>query len=162
MKDAAVAASEGFAKGAIFGVIKGAFGKGVPLRSGSNPNVPTERDSEIYVLRKSGGSELKAYLNGQEVPYGSAGSARPDLVVPIGNGLNAIEVMNYDLDNGFPLMLETLRTQIGDWNQDLPEDMEKRIMLDMRGRGYTEEFVNERIEVLEREFPGVDVEAIRG
>lgn len=162
MKDAAVAASEGFAKGAIFGVIKGAFGKGVPLRSGSNPNVPTERDSEIYVLRKSGGSELKAYLNGQEVPYGSAGSARPDLVVPIGNGLNAIEVMNYDLDNGFPLMLETLRTQIGDWNQDLPEDMEKRIMLDVRGRGYTEEFVNERIEVLEREFPGVDVEAIRG
>lgn len=28
MKDAAVAASEGFAKGAIFGVTKGAFGKG--------------------------------------------------------------------------------------------------------------------------------------
>lgn len=57
------------------------------------------------------------------MPYGSASSARPDLVVPMGNDLKAIEVMNYDLENGSSLMLETRRAQFEHWNEVLREEM---------------------------------------
>jgi len=162
LKDAAVAGSEGLKWGAIAGVAGGGVGKALPLRGGSNPKVPTARDSERYALWKYGGSEQKSYVNGKEVLYGVGGSARPDVVFKKGNRKVAGEVKNYDLENSFPSMLRTLRTQIDHRNLHLPKGMSQRIMLDVRGRGYTREFLKERIDVLKREFPEIPIDVIRG
>lgn len=59
-------------------------------------------------------------------------------------------------------MRRTLGKQIEQRNLDLPNGMSQMVMLDVRGRGYTREFLKGRIEDLEREFTGVPFDVIRG
>ncbi|MDN5800429.1 hypothetical protein [Corynebacterium casei] len=163
LKDAAVAASEGLKWGAIAGAVGGGIGKAktLPLPSGSNPKVPTARDSERYALWKYGGTEQKTYLNGKEVPRGGAGSVRPDVVFKKGNREVAVEVKNYNLEQNFNSLRVTLRNQIAYRKLQLPEGMSQMILLDVRGRGYSSAFLKPRIEMLKREFPDVAIDVIR-
>ena len=161
LKDAAVAASEGLKWGAISGVTKGGFGRALPLRGGSDPQVPTTQDSEQFVLRKYGGSVQKYYLNGKEVLYGGEGTARPDVVFKKGNREVAVEVKNYDLEKNYNSLRVTLRNQIAYRKLELPKGMSQMIVLDVRRRGYTSAFLKARIEMLKREFPDVAIDVIR-
>lgn len=162
LKNAAIAGSEGLKWGALTGVVGGGINKALPLRGGSNSKVPSPVDSEQYALWKYGGTAQKSYVNGKEVPYGVAGSARPDLVVTKGNRKVAVEVKNYALENNFPSSLRTLRSQINFRQTHLPVGWSQRVMLDLRGRGYSRKFVNEHVKILKKEFPEVSFDVIRG
>ena len=57
---------------------------------------PSWRQSEIDVGKQfSDYSNQKSYLNGQEVPYGTKGSVRPEYY----NNNHSVEVKNYNLEN---------------------------------------------------------------
>ncbi|MBE6864906.1 MAG: hypothetical protein E7495_10180 [Ruminococcus flavefaciens] len=137
--------SEGFKWGAIVGAFSGGASKSLALYSESKI-VPTPRESEIRALAKYGGEEQIAFWNGEEVAYNFTGATRPDVVVRNPNGtLEAIEVKNYDLKNDTYNLCRELKRQIGSRNTNLPEGSTQRIVLDVKGRGYSQSFINQKI-----------------
>ncbi len=146
VKAAALKASEGFMWGAITGAVAGGVSEAFKAKtaaasSGVIKDIPSPRESELFALEQYGGSEQVTYLAGQEVPWGTAGGTRPDVVRQIGNQLEAIEVKNYDLQNNVGGLCSELKRQISQRVTDLPPDSLQRIALDVRGRGYTAEMI---------------------
>lgn len=146
VKAAALKASEGFMWGAITGAVAGGVSEAFKAKtaaasSGVIKDIPSPRESELFALEQYGGSEQVTYLAGQEVPWGTAGGTRPDVVRQIGNQLEAIEVKNYDLQNNIGGLCSELKRQISQRVTDLPPDSLQRIALDVRGRGYTAEII---------------------
>lgn len=146
VKAAALKASEGFMWGAITGAVAGGVSEAFKAKtaaasSGVIKDIPSPRESELFALEQYGGSEQVTYLAGQEVPWGTAGGTRPDVVRQIGNQLEAIEVKNYDLQNNVGGLCSELKRQISQRFTDLPPDSLQRIALDVRGRGYTAEII---------------------
>lgn len=146
VKAAALKASEGFMWGAITGAVAGGVSEAFKAKtaaasSGVIKDIPSPRESELFALEQYGGSEQVTYLAGQEVPWGTAGGTRPDVVRQIGNQLEAIEVKNYDLQNNVGGLCSELKRQISQRVTDLPPDSLQRIALDVRGRGYTAEII---------------------
>lgn len=138
--------SEGFKWGAISGAVVGGFSEALSLRGA----IRTPRDSEIQALKKYGGAdgrEQVAYLNGVEVKYSTYGATRPDVVHTVENHIEAIEVKNYKLDNqnSFNALKNELYRQVSSRIQNLPEGSSQRIVLDVQGRGYSLNFINEKI-----------------
>lgn len=146
-KSAALGASEGFKWGAITGAVAGGVSKMVQVQK-ANPKIPTPRQSEQHALKKYRGVEQKSYLGGKEVPYATPGSTRPDIVRPVNGRLEAIEVKNYDLENGFSSLRSNLARQIADRKKNLPQGSVQRISLDVRGKNYSTKFVKESVESL--------------
>ena len=146
VKAAALKASEGFMWGAITGAVAGGVSEAFKAKtaaasSGVIKDIPSPRESELFALEQYGGSEQVTYLAGQEVPWGTAGGTRPDVVRQIGNQIEAIEVKNYDLQNNVGGLCSELKRQITQRVTDLPADSLQRIALDVRGRGYTVEII---------------------
>ena len=146
VKAAALKASEGFMWGAITGAVAGGVSEAFKAKtaaasSGVIKDIPSPRESELFALEQYGGSEQVTYLAGQEVPWGTAGGTRPDVVRQIGNQIEAIEVKNYDLQNNIGGLCSELKRQISQRVTDLPPDSLQRIALDVRGRGYTAEII---------------------
>lgn len=146
VKAAALKASEGFMWGAITGAVAGGVSEAFKAKtaaasSGVIKDIPSPRESELFALEQYGGSEQVTYLAGQEVPWGTAGGTRPDVVRQIGNQIEAIEVKNYDLQNNVGGLCSELKRQITQRVTDLPADSLQRIALDVRGRGYTAEII---------------------
>lgn len=142
VKSASLKASEGFKWGAIAGAIFGGANKTLDLYKASKA-VPTPRESEIRVLNKYGGSEQLSYLNGQEVPISTQNATRPD-VIRYNNGvLEAIEVKNYNLNQGTSrnTLYKELERQVSSRVKNLPEGSTQRIVLDVKGRGYSEDLI---------------------
>ena len=96
---------------------------------------PSPRDSEIKAQEIYGGDEQKSYKDGKEVPYGTPGSTRPDIVRQNGDETEAIEVKNYNLEDPKQVaaLIKELQRQIGQRVQDLPEGFLQRVVLDVRG-----------------------------
>lgn len=168
LENAAVNASEGFKWGAIAGSVTGAAAEAykVKVAADAAKKVPTPRESELAVLDKYAGREQVSYMNGQEVPFGTNGSTRPDVIVDKGNGLiEAIEVKNYELKGNTHQLYKTLRAQIEHRALHLPEGATQKVVLDVRGRGYTDELLNYVVRKIQENcydiYPNLPVEIIR-
>ncbi len=133
-KSAALNASEAFKWGAISGAVAGGGKEALRIHRTSKA-IPTHREAELHAVKKYNGTDQVSYLAGEEVPYGTAGSTRPDVVV----GREAIEVKCYDLRNRSSLyeLRQTLTREITDRVSNLPKDMTQRIVLNVEGRGYS-------------------------
>lgn len=110
---------------------------------------PTPRESELKAQEIYGGIEQRSFLNGQEVPYGTPGSTRPDLTRVLEDGsLEAIEVKNYDLREPGRLqqMVNELKRQITDRAEHMPEDTKQRVFLDLRGQNLSDQSVSETVD----------------
>lgn len=160
---AELAASEGFKVGAISGAISGALAQGYELAN----SIPTWRDSELRALKKFGGEEQVAFLDGEIVDRATEFSTRPDIIRTLKNGkLEAIEVKNYDLKNpnNYAEMVHVLKREVTDRAKNLPVDSVQRIVLDVKGRGYSKTFKKEVCEkllgVLKEIDPSVIVEIL--
>ena len=143
MKAAALAGSEGFKWGAISGAVVGGASKAILL----NRPIPSPRKAELDALATYGGSDQLSYINGTEVPFGTPGSTRPDVVRNVGGVLEAIEVKCYNLQgsaNRGVLKSELIR-QISQRSADLPNGSLQRIVLNVQGRGYSKQFASETI-----------------
>ncbi len=159
IKAAALAGSESFKWGAITGAIAGGVTEANALRNASKAaeaaeeatsatttasnGIPTWRDSELTVLEQYGGSEQVTYLAGEEVPFGTAGGTRPDVVRTVGDHLEAIEVKNYNLISAASRseLYSELEREIAARVSNLPDGSTQRIVLDVTGREFSEELV---------------------
>lgn len=108
---------------------------------------PTPAESEQTALDIYGGEEQKSYKNGEEVPYGTPGSTRPDLVIvnQEDGSITAVEVKNYDLstDQRVEALCKEVRRQVGERGENMPDDTKQVICLDVRGQGLSEERIEE-------------------
>ncbi len=138
------AASEGYMWGAIFGAAEGGIEGFVsaPAWMKTSGGHPTWLDSEADIAKSLGAQEQVSFLGGEEVPFGTTGATRPDGVIYNADGtITAIEVKNYDLENNLYNLSTELQRQIGQRVVDLPAGSTQEIYLDIRGRGYTMEFL---------------------
>ena len=167
-KAAALAGSESFKWGAITGVIVGGATEAVTLYR-SATTIPTPRESELVVLdRTKGASEQLSYLDGVEVPINTPGATRPDVVVKNANGtVKAIEVKNYNLSQSTNRnhLLNELERQITSRASNLPAGSTQEIVLDVRGRGYSDELIEATITAIKNRlssvYPDIPVTALR-
>ncbi len=147
MAAAALAGSEAFKWGAIVGAITGGVAEFSAIKNAQNY---TPRQAELNALKKYGGKEQISYMNGKEVKYGTPGATRPDIVVPVGDHLEAIEVKYYSLDS--PSSLSTLKKELSREIKDrivhMPEGTTQRVVLDVTGKGYSKGLVNEVVDML--------------
>lgn len=165
---AALAGSESFKWGAITGVITGGVSGGVKLYRSVN-TVPTPRDSELTVLdRTKNSTEQVSFLDGQEVPLNTPGATRPDVVVKNANGtVRAIEVKNYNLaqsSNRHTLYSE-LERQVTSRMTNLPAGSTQEIVLDVRGRGFSDELIDATIAAIRNRlaniYPDIPITVLR-
>jgi len=150
---AALASSEGFKWGAISGALIGGLSEAHSLRNTSNAvnDIPSWRQSEIDVLKQYGGNEQLTYLDGKEVPFGTPGATRPDVVRTIENHLEAIEVKNYNLESSRSLniLYSELEREISSRVLNCPPGTTQRIVLDVRGRNFSQELISSVSENIE-------------
>lgn len=163
-KAALLGASEEFKWGAIIGAVAGGAEEVISLKMPNTREIPTPREAEKRALAKYGGKEQVSFLNGKQVPYGTEGATRPDIVREIGGKLEAIEVKRYDLDNNLPQLCQELERQVGDRVVNLPADYSQRVVLNTQGRSYSKTFMDNVIqtlqEYLEPIYPNLPIEVM--
>lgn len=157
---AALAGADAFKWGAIIGAVTGGISHVMP-KTMTGSKIPTYRESEQEALRQiKNGTGQVSYLAGKEVPWGTPGSSRSDVVSPLGNGTKAVlatEVKNYNLSNSGNVntMIQKLRVEISQRTIDLPKGSKQEIILDARGRGYSKKFMEEVVEHIQSELSDV-------
>lgn len=160
LEAAALAGGNGFKWGAITGAVAGGISHVLP-KTMTGSKIPTYQESEQEALRRiKNGTDQVSYLAGKEVPWGTSGSTRPDVVSPLGNGTEAVlatEVKNYDLSNSgsFSVLLKELHRQVSERNIALPKGSKQEIILDARGRGYSKKFMEEVVKRIHDELSDV-------
>ncbi len=98
-----------------------------------------------------GGDVQVAFKNGEKVAFNTKDATRPDIIRKINDKFEAIEVKHWDLNNTNGLCKE-LKRQVEDRVENLPENYNQRVVLDVTGRGYTKEFVLERIALIQEKL----------
>lgn len=177
MKAGMQSGSEGFKWGAITGALVGGASEAVNLHNGVSATSaaessavtgtrPTPRESELAVLEKYGGREQVSYLNGKEMPYGTPNATRPDVVRNVNGKLEAIEVKNYDLKSKQSLnqLYKELDRQVTSRVNNLPEGSLQRVVLDTRGRDYSNELIEEVIKNIQSKcssYPNLPIDVLR-
>lgn len=155
---AEVGAARGYKIGAISGALIGGAQEGIKIfKSGKEVTQAVTKGnsgdigsaSEKYAEEFYKGEEQLSYLGGNEVPHGTPGATRPDIIVKNANSLEAVEVKNYDLVNNLPGLKNELKRQIGQRVTDLPPGSTQRIALVTKGRGYSSKFVDKVVEDLQ-------------
>lgn len=160
-ESATLAASEGFKWGAISGAVIGGTGEALRIHKASK-GILSPREAEQAAQSYYGGREQVTYLNGEEVPYGTPGGVRPDVVV----GNEAIEVKCYDIGHAANLyeLKETLTTEISQRVINLPEGMTQRIVLNVEGRGYSYQYVENVINWIQKSmepiYPDIPIDVM--
>lgn len=156
LKAAALSGSEGFKWGAISGAIVGGTSEALTLYKAVKA-IPTPRDSELRALNQYGGSEQVSFLNGKEVPMSTQYATRPD-VVRYNNGvLEAIEVKNYNLasKSSRSCLYQELQRQVTDRVANLPQGSTQRIVLDVKGRGFSDDLIQSVINNIRVKLDGI-------
>lgn len=159
VKAAALAGSESFKWGAITGAIKGGAKKAISIHKASSAAkmIPTWQQSEQNIAKAVNGETQLSYLGGEQVPWGTPGATRPDVVFQEGGKTIALEVKNYALDNPqnvYSLRAE-LRRQISERIHNLPSGYEQRIALDVTGRNYPADLVNSVVSMLKESLDDI-------
>lgn len=168
VKAAALSGSESFKWGAISGALIGGLSEAHALRNAASAidGIPSWRQSELDVLEKYGGSEQMTYMGGQEVPFGTPGSTRPDVVRTVGNHLEAIEVKNYNLEssNSLGTLYSELEREISARAVNCPPGTTQRIVLDVRGRNFSQELISTVTETIETRlvdiYPNIPIDIL--
>ena len=120
---------------------------------------PTWKQSEIDVGKQFPDySNQKSYLNGQEVPYGTKGSVRPEYY---NNNNHSVEVKNYNLENknGKYNLVNNVTKQVEQRVQHLPSGSRQTIFVDIRGQKVSDDTLNYVFDTINNKT-SVDVEVI--
>lgn len=182
VESAALAASEGFKWGAISGAFVGGVKEACAINRAKKAiegarevaqgtvDVPVDeqpwRQAELRALNEQGGYEQLSYLNGKQVPFGTQGATRPDVVRIVGDHIEAVEVKYYNLES--PQSLNTLYNEltreVSARVTNLPAGSTQRIVLDVTGRGFsleTCEAVRDNIwNVLKDIYPNIPIDIV--
>lgn len=98
---------------------------------------PTPKQSEIDVGTElgSGARPQVSYKNGQEVPYGTAGSVRPDWCI---GSVCSVEVKNYKIATNQQGLISNVSKQALQRTKNLPQGMQQQVVIDIRGQVVTD------------------------
>lgn len=155
LKAAALQGSNGFKWGAIIGALAGGISEVSTLRNAAkvaedgkvviDESVPPWRQAEQRALQKYGGKEQVSYINGEEVPFGTPGATRPDVVTSVGDHIEAIEVKYYDLASpgSRSTLYRELEREVADRVENLPPGSTQRVILDVTNRNFSPELIEE-------------------
>ncbi len=155
LKAAAFEGSENFKWGAIIGSTIGGLSEAVQIKNVADAieaaNISEHRKAELRALLKYGGDEQVTYLAGKEVPYGTPGATRPDVIRTVGNHLEAIEVKYYNLERpaNLNILYSELEREVAARVANLPANSTQRIVLDVTGRSFSAETVNSVAETIQ-------------
>lgn len=159
IKAAAYQGSESFKWGAISGAVMGGLSElrkihhvaktveGATQYTPGKVEIPSDvsnwQQAELRALNEYGGFEQFTFQNGKQVAFGTKGATRPDVVRVLGDHIEAIEVKYYDLtqNNCLNTLYNELKREIKDRIIHLPKGSTQRIILDVTGRGYTDDIV---------------------
>lgn len=148
-KAAAFVGSEGFKWGAISGAFVGGARKvstinraekavsGAQKYEKGSLTIPEDasrwRKAELRALNEQGGYEQLTYMNGKQVPFGTKGATRPDVVRFFGDHIEAVEVKCYNLSDAScrKVMYKELKREIQDRIVHLPAGSTQSIVLDV-------------------------------
>ena len=104
------------------------------------------------------------YMGGEEVPFVTPGSTRPDIVRMVDNHLEAIEVKNYNLESSKSLntLYNELERQVSARVANCPSGTKQRIVLDVRGRNFNQELISSVSETIEERlidiYPNIPID----
>ena len=102
-------------------------------RGGSGSIRPSWRQSELDAAKDfSEYAEQKSFINGQEVPYGTKGSVRPDLY----KKGSSIDVKNYKIEtaSGRNNLAKNIEKQYYQRLTNLPDGTKQSALIDIRGQ----------------------------
>ncbi|MBP3871951.1 MAG: hypothetical protein J6E46_13365 [Faecalicoccus sp.] len=182
LKAAALGGGEGLKWGAISGAIYGgatelsAFHRtanavegGTEVAKGTvkiPEDAPEWVKAQYRALNEIGGYEQLSYLNGKQVPYGTKGATRPDIIQNLIDHINAVDVKYYDLENPSSLntLYRELKREVSSRIKHLPAGSTQEIVLDVTGRGFSEatcEGVKKEIwRLLEDIYPNIPIRIV--
>ncbi len=182
LKAAALSGSEQFKWGAISGAIMGGASKLSAIRQAGKAvdgatkytkgtveiadDLPQWRQAELRALNESGGYEQLSYLNGKQVPFGTQGATRPDVVQVLGDHIEAVEVKYYNLESQASLntLYSELEREVTARVANLPKGSTQKIILDVTKRGFSEATCNSVKEniwnILEEIYPKIPIEIV--
>lgn len=103
---------------------------------------PTWRQSELDVGKDYEGYDAqKSFINGEEVPYGTKGSVRPEFY----KNSHSVEVKNYNVEtsSGRNSLINNVSSQIKKRLTNLPEGTEQTVVIDVRGQDYNLEILRD-------------------
>ena len=165
---AAEAASAGFRNGAIIGAATGALsalpsavsqyldtvGRTVRLETGpfrvfydrSIGRIHTWREAEGYANTIIQGREQVSFLNGVEVSGHPLGSTRPDIVT--GNMAWDVKLFDLAAPGRLAQLARILEEELPNRIANMPSTYGQGIILDVYGRGWSEQFINEAVNYL--------------
>ena len=108
---------------------------------------PSWRQSEIDQTERlgEGARSQVSYKDGVEVDHGTPGSVRPDNCI---DGICSIEVKNYNVTTNERGLIRDVSRQAIQRNQHLPDELEQRITIDIRGQyvtDSTQQYIREKI-----------------
>jgi filamentous hemagglutinin len=100
---------------------------------------PTPRQSELDVGDDlgEGYTPQVSYINGQQVPYGTSGSVRPDFIADDGSA--AFEVKNFNITTNSDGLINNVAKQAVQRSVNLPQGMQQQLVIDTRGQTVTPE-----------------------
>lgn len=121
----------------------------------SVPVRPSWRASEVDVGAGAEGKGYKpqvSFKNGQEVPYGTKGSARPEYYKPG----SSIEVKNYDVETagGRSNLVRNVSKQAVDRAKNLPSGTTQSLYIDVRGQNVSRADLNAMIDSIVKRSNG--------
>lgn len=158
LEQGALKASEGFKWGAISGAITGGLSEAGSLYYANSTNdIPTWQESQTRAANKYGGEEQLRFFKGEQVSDAPEGCSIPDVVHQVKNHLEAIEVKNYDLKDRdcYAVLKSVLKRQVRARIENMPEGTTQKIVLDVRGRGYSNKFLREVIQDIQQSLADV-------
>lgn len=178
LKAAALEGSKGFKWGAITGTIAGGASEASALRQATkvakngkviiDEKAPAWRQAEQRSQQIYGGDEQVTYLNGDEVPFGTPDATRPDIVRPVDDHLEAIEVKYYDLESSRSrsTLYRELEREVEDRTINMPRGTTQRVVLDVTNRNFSPELIQEVSTTIETRlstiYPDIPIDIVGG
>ena len=107
-----------------------------PVESGTSSR-PTWRQSELDAAKDFPDYDAqKSFINGEEVPYGTKGSVRPDYYK---NGYS-VDIKNYNVESasGRSNLARNIEKQYYQRIQNLPAGTKQTVMIDIRGQSISD------------------------
>lgn len=144
--------TESFKWGAILGGVTGGISETITqVKASKEIKTMTSGQlgarAEARAQQKYGGKDQVSYLDGKEVSISTTGATRPDLVRDVNGKLEAVEVKNYNLNAYWSRqgLYDELKRQVTNRTKHLPEGTTQRIVLDVQGRNYSKNLLEEVI-----------------
>ncbi|MSS35719.1 hypothetical protein [Clostridium porci] len=110
-------------------------------KGGTSTSRPTWRQSELDAAKDFPDYDAqKSFINGEEVPYGTKGSVRPDYYK---DGFS-VDIKNYNVESasGRSNLARNIEKQYYQRIENLPDGTKQSVMIDVRGQNVSDAALN--------------------